>query len=255
MVWQEPGPIPEYRHKVMRDFYLGWELNAFNISRGWKGFEVTVYEKILKGWLFYVGPLLTIALFPIARIVRDRRLRLLVIIGAVSGVILSASVFFSPQYLAPFVVLIYAVILQGLRHVRMWRLRKRRIGFALVRAIPVICMVMVVVRLAATPLKLPTYSALTTWCSQAIPDYKRDELITRLKKTGGRHLVIVRYTPDHIAHWEWVYNDADIDNAPVVWAREMDAGHNAELIRYFHDRHVWLMEPDVDLLKLSNYSR
>jgi hypothetical protein len=64
---------------------------------------------------------------------------------------------------------------------------------------------------------------------------------------------MVRYTPDHTPHEDWVYNDADIDSAPIVWAREMDPARNAELLRYFHDRRVWLLEPDRDLMKLRAY--
>lgn len=43
---------------------------------------------------------------------------------------------------------------------------------------------------------------------------------------------------------EWVYNEADIDGAKVVWAREMDRAHNSKLLRYFKDWYVWLVEVD-----------
>src|SRR5205823_4942191 len=49
---------------------------------------------------------------------------------------------------------------------------------------------------------------------------------------------------------EWVYNEADIDAAKVVWARDMDATSNAELLRYFQGRRVWLIEPDSAPSKL-----
>jgi hypothetical protein len=252
-IWQEPLPIPEYRHKVMRDFYLGWELTGFNISRGWRNYEGIFYEKIFKAWMFFYGPVFTIALFPLWRVVRDRRVRTLVIIGAVSGAMVSVAIYANPHYWAPYTALIYAMLLQGLRHVRQWRRRGRRFGIALTRALPVICLIMIGMRAAAGPLHLSMILGIPTWCSQFTPDYHREDLIRNLKHMGGRHLVMVRYTPDHTPHEDWVYNDADIDSAPIVWAREMDPARNAELLRYFHDRRVWLLEPDRDLMKLRAY--
>jgi hypothetical protein len=52
-------------------------------------------------------------------------------------------------------------------------------------------------------------------------------------------LVIVRYPPGYVSPMEWVYNEADIDHAWVVWAREMkDEAKNAELREYFKDREI-----------------
>lgn len=69
----------------------------------------------------------------------------------------------------------------------------------------------------------------------------------------GQHLVFVRYSSDHVPDLEWVYNLADIDHSKVVWARDMGAQHNAELVQYFKDRQVWVVEPDVIPPKLSAY--
>jgi hypothetical protein len=48
--------------------------------------------------------------------------------------------------------------------------------------------------------------------------------------------LLVRYGPAHNPHQEWVYNPANIDAAPVVWAREMDQESNRRLIDYFKER-------------------
>jgi len=248
-IWQQANPVPEYRHKAMRDFYLGWELTGFNLSRGWKNFDAIQYEKLFKLLMFFFGPVLTVALVPIWRVARDKRIRTLLIIGAISGAILSTAIYANPHYWAPYTALIYAVMLQGLRHVRRWR-----IGAPLTFTIPMICLIMIGVRAAAGPLKLSLILGVPTWCSRFTQDYQREDLIAQLKRQGGKHLVMVRYSPDHVPHEDWVYNEADIDGSPIVWAREMDAERNAALVRYFHDRHVWLLEPDRDWLKLSDYS-
>jgi hypothetical protein len=38
-----------------------------------------------------------------------------------------------------------------------------------------------------------------------------------------------------------------------VWARDMDEKSNQELLQYFKNRNVWLLEPDESPPKLSPY--
>jgi hypothetical protein len=85
-------------------------------------------------------------------------------------------------------------------------------------------------------------------------------MLAELKKDEGRHLVIVRYGPKFSKfslskEEEWVYNEAEIDGAKVVWAREMDATQNRKLLEYFRDRQLWLLEVNGDQspLKLLPY--
>ena len=65
--------------------------------------------------------------------------------------------------------------------------------------------------------------------------------------------MMVRYRPDHVPVTEWVFNGADIDHSKIVWARDMGPQQNLELIRYFKDRKVWLIEPDEMPSTLSSY--
>jgi hypothetical protein len=76
----------------------------------------------------------------------------------------------------------------------------------------------------------------------------RARILAELEQDGKRHLVLVRYgsldVPYERGYREWVYNEADIDGAKVVWAREMDTAQNRKLLEYFNDRSVWLVEVD-----------
>jgi len=65
-----------------------------------------------------------------------------------------------------------------------------------------------------------------------------------LEQLPGQQLVLVRYSALQDPIEEWVYNAADIDHSKVVWAREMDGADNQELMRYYPNRTVWLVEPD-----------
>jgi len=56
--------------------------------------------------------------------------------------------------------------------------------------------------------------------------------------------VLVHYSPNHDPLLEWVYNGADIDGQKVVWARDMGADQNEELLRYYSNRRAWLLEAD-----------
>jgi hypothetical protein len=70
----------------------------------------------------------------------------------------------------------------------------------------------------------------------------------------GQHLVLVRYSKGHNVGEEYVYNDADIDRAKTVWAREIPGMEVNPLLKYFRNRDVWLFEPDEDNESVSPYS-
>jgi hypothetical protein len=77
-------------------------------------------------------------------------------------------------------------------------------------------------------------------------DTPRSQIEQMLERRGGKHLVLVRYTEAHDYHEPWIYNAADIDRSPVVWAREADPTRRGELLRYYSDREVWLVNADEE---------
>ena len=75
----------------------------------------------------------------------------------------------------------------------------------------------------------------------------------QLSEAPGRQLVFVRYWPQHIFQKEWVYNEADIDHARIVWARDLGSAEDQKLLAYYPDRRAWLLEPDAMPPKLGPY--
>jgi len=68
----------------------------------------------------------------------------------------------------------------------------------------------------------------------------------KLAALPGEHLVLVRYAKDHNSGEEYVYNEANIDRAKTVWAREIPGTDITPLLNYFRNRDVWIYEPDED---------
>jgi len=132
-----------------------------------------------------------------------------------------------------------------MRYLRLWGWRDIQIGRWLVLASIVLCMGSFVsfCNLAVTHAEEKSQD----WGTQ------RALILRHLEQDGERHLVIVRYGPDHSVHNEWVYNEADIDSSRVVWARDMAFPENQDLINYFNDRRLWLLEADERIPELKEY--
>jgi hypothetical protein len=75
----------------------------------------------------------------------------------------------------------------------------------------------------------------------------------QLAALPGEHLVLVRYSKNHNSGEVYVYNEADIDHAKTVWAREIPGMDLRPLLRYFRNRDVWLYQPDEDDSSVSPY--
>jgi hypothetical protein len=167
------------------------------------------------------------------------------IAGAVFLAALALETFCEPHYASPITGLILALVLVSMRRLQLWRWGRKRAGLFLARAIPAICVLTFVLRLAAQPLHIALpISYVAAWDQRARGDFGRAEVSAALGRLPGRQLVIVRYTAQHDSFNEWVYNEGDIDAAKVVWARDMGPAQNQDLIHYFKGRQVFLLEAD-----------
>jgi hypothetical protein len=245
-MWQGPRPEPIYHHEVMRKFYET-EFQYYEANRTLAGFLSHAAVKLSWSWRFFLGPALTIPLFAFPWMLRDRKIRFALYTAAVFVCGLAIETWFRPHYFAPATALLYLLMIQCMRHLRLWR-RETGAGAALVQAVPLVCCGMVILRIAALLAH-----------AQIEPVYPRGNLdrakiVHALENSPGQHLVLVRYAQDHIPDDEWVYNAADIDRAKVVWARDVDFRQNQELLDYFPGREVWLIEPDKSPAMLSKYT-
>jgi hypothetical protein len=81
----------------------------------------------------------------------------------------------------------------------------------------------------------------------------RSRIEGAVEEHPGRHLIIVRYSGGLRPIEEWVYNGADIDGAQVVWAHDLGPEENRRLISHFHDREVWLFQPNINPERIEPY--
>lgn len=200
-------------------------------------------------WKFYAGPVFSLPLLALPCVFRDRRMRLpLVVAGAVViGTLIETWTLV--HYLAPALGLFFLLLVQCIRHLRLWRWRGRPVGQALARAVPMVCVAVAVLRVFAAAAGVPIEAR------RGSEDSNRRMIESQLEATPGKQLVIVHYGPGHIPHNEWVFNRADIDDAKIVWARDMGVSGDEDLLRYFRDRRVWLLNADDRPLKLADYKQ
>lgn len=247
-IWQAAQPEPVYRHPRLRQVHVDWELPTHTLQRSSvSGFVSEMMNKIsiLASGAF---PLLVLAIpllaLPMA-LNRDRWMKFVLLISALFLVIILLNTWMWPHYAAPAVGLAFILVLQALRYVRAWRWRGRPCGRFLVRA----SMMLFIFSLAPTCLGFYNYYSFGWggWIET------REKMIDKLKHEPGQHLVVVHYGGLESIHHEWIFNEADIDHAKIVWAREMDPSQNRKLLEYFKDRRVWLLKADTATPTLVPY--
>jgi hypothetical protein len=228
--WPGVREEPEYGHAVMRDFYRNYGLE--------KRREQTTLIKRIAGkkdlFLFFRTSFVIVPLIALPWVLRRRKMAfvagVLVLVFAATLTVYACHA----HYFAPAAPLVILVAVQGLRYLRVWgRYRRTTLGWLL----PVMLALHTIEFLFAA--HVHAYEP-TTWA------HEREAIRRDLEQLDGRHLVLVRYAPDHCPHDEWVYNRADLDSAKVVWAREMSRAENLRLMHSFPDRKLWLLNADLE---------
>jgi hypothetical protein len=231
-----PRAAPVYRHEVIRKFFEEWDKPFYDQAHA---FPPRVALVFFVGTLaFFLTPVSAAAAFAAVFLRRSRKVRMVLAITAVSIAGVLSERFSLAHYFAPATALVLVLVLLGVQFLG------SRLGRGAVAIFAVLFFAGAGFQVARGARGSP---------HQEFALHRRDA-IRRLESEGGRHLVVVRYGPNHDVHEEWVYNDADIDGSSVIWARDMGDARNRELLDYYRDRHVWLLEPDRPAPGLERYA-
>jgi hypothetical protein len=248
-LWERLKAPVHYGNRQFEDFYNGW---IADIYRG------TARDVLRMSWdkvrafpavFLWTGSLPILLLMP--WVFRDRKMRLLVVEVVICGAGLFLVVYSNPHYAAPLTCVVYALLVQGIRHLRTIRWKGQPVGIAWSRA-AIVLLVAVTASNLYHVVHDPNHPYAWSWDRGRGSD-GRGRVEQQLADQPGKQLIVVRYAPGHNPHGEWVYNLADIDGARIVWARELGTEQDQKLLSYFKDRKAWLFEPDRDWAHLKPY--
>lgn len=242
-LWQPLKAEPPYNHKILRASHRGsisFFLNQQSLE-GW--LETSINYKIKNFWVFFFGiifipPMLVMAVSPKAWRKRNVMFPLGICMLMMAALLIEP--YFFPHYAAPITCLVCLLLIESLRQTRRFTWRGKPIGRKFVNGI-------LLALLASTILSLTMWEKPSRWILE------KARISRELEQSGESHLVIVRYNQNHLLNHEWVYNRAELDNAKVIWAREMGSQADRELLDYFKDRRVWLLEADQHPPHLVQY--
>jgi hypothetical protein len=146
---------------------------------------------------------------------------------------------FLTRYYAAYLPVIVLLILEGLHVIQRWRPGDRPVGVFLALALGVLA--------SCSSLRNVEWFLQSRRIERVQPI--RSLVEKQLLSIPGQHLVMVRYAPNHGFYDEWIYNEADIDSARIVWAREINPEEDSALIRYYPSRSVWHVDADARPLR------
>lgn len=239
------APEPEYRHADIRAVFAGWNLEDYKKTRS-DLMDVTL-DKLTYLYDFFFGlwPLLIPPLaWPYRLKTTEERLTVGILLAFIALANLPL-IGYQPHYTAPVAGLLYVRFMQTLTRLYHWRPAGKPIGFA-------------IAVFFVTLFGIQFEQSVKFFVHLKMPDWvyteRRAKILHQLEQQPGKQLVLVRYSPQHDAHEEWIYNRAGIDASKIVWAHRMGPQQDAPLLDYFRDRKVWVFDADVTPPHLEPYA-
>jgi hypothetical protein len=242
--FQTPNPIPQYRHQSMRALYVLSELPDLAISKYDLGsllrLRVNAYSA------FYVWPFSLLIAAGIFAMWRSQLRVVLFSLALVAAGLLAQGWKPQPHYAAPAAGAVFLATLYSLQHFRnsqsaytIWGSRAVVIVFAVWMISPIAERLRDPFKISAM---LPGAEATRMGAIPMPSEVQRGRIQSMLEARRGKQLIIVHYPFFSAPVQDWIYNDADMDHARVIWARDMGDLQNRELLNYYADRQVWYVD-------------
>jgi hypothetical protein len=233
-------PFPHYRHYEMAALFSTWEGKPGLMARTWSGIQKLEKAKFHFYEAEHFAPLLLLAFIGCCFCFRNA-LRaylgftfLLVLIGLFAVVWWPLS-----SYPAPLLVSYFGLAFLGIRYLGTKQLAGYRLGRYWARGLVVAALASAAINIPHTVHKAGKVRFPLPW------NEERDRVIEQLQHEGGKHVLLVRYSPSHPPAKEWVYNSPDIDSQKVIFARAMGAENDCDVVHYYEDRKIWFLEVGV----------
>jgi hypothetical protein len=244
-------PAKFFRHFDLEFLDEGWTRAQNDKARGpglipMRASDLYQTAKSVFGDPLWLLPLIVFA----PEWLKSKRTRLLSVLIATLAAGAAIEMIFYPHYAAPFTVVLLILLVQSLRAMRFWAAHNLRRGAAGYFLCAAFCGVLVGVTWGSEASRI--YRRQTPDRIQAANARKSQIEADLRARHPGRHVIFVRYTGTKSPHAEWIYNLADIDSQPVIWAQDMGV-ENSKLIAYYPGRIFWLFQPDEDSHTLLPY--
>jgi hypothetical protein len=255
-VWQKMRPALHYTNPQFEYTYNLWERqywlrHTLNGTRQFLSHVELVAKKFI---YFFLWPELCLPLLALPWLLRDRKIRLLLLQFILCFVGLFLVVWSQPHYAAPMLAILATLLVQAMRHLRRWNFKGHPVGIGMSRMTVLFAVGMLFVYMAEaykSPYSESYVAPAGVWARPG--NQSRMAIEEHLDALPGEHLIIVRYLANPDTAGEWVNNHADIDHAKVVWAREIPGVSIQPLLDYFRGRRVWLVVPDRVHPQLTAY--
>jgi hypothetical protein len=233
-----PPPLPAYRHAVIACLYTAGagHFAPLPTAKAYLGDLRFRFQVLREGLVpVFVLPLLLILPWAMRRDPPWLALASLAMVGIGFAVM---PFLMLPHYAAPALGAYVILLTMGARQLHALHVRKWRLGRTVLRVVQLWVLVNAVLSVAAYGRTRD--ARLERW------QWQRSRMVKELTSSGQQHLVVVTYGAKHHPNAEWVYNAADIDASPVVWARSMGDERDAQLLKYFGERRVWRLHVSND---------